>query len=257
MSDTTPPTKPNTLRQKLNAAYAAAGAGPVTGDEERPSPEEIINEHAALVRRLARRFAHSSGGVVDVDDLISVGIMGLLQARENYDPAGGRPFRTYAEFRIRGAILDELRRMDPMSQPQRRKVRAFERAVAELSNELGREPSEQEIADTLKISVDQLHTTRRELQQVRFVSTENDDMPDLRAELAATRIDRSTLRLILIDAIRQLPERQQQVLSLYYFQDMKLKEIGDILSVTEARVCQIHKAAVLDLKAVLEAAERS
>ncbi|MCB9728872.1 MAG: RNA polymerase sigma factor FliA [Deltaproteobacteria bacterium] len=252
-----PPTKPQSLRRKLNAAYAAAGGGPTGGDDERPTPEEIIAEHAGLVRRVARRFAHSSGGVVDVDDLISVGIMGLLQARENYDPAGGRPFRTYAEFRIRGAILDELRRLDPMSQPQRRKVRAYERAVAELANELGREPTEQEIADTLGISIEQLHTTRRELQQVRFVSTENDEMPDLRAELAATRIDRSTLRLILVDAIRQLPERHQQVLSLYYFQDMKLKEIGEILEVTEARVCQIHKAAVTDLRAVLEAAERT
>ncbi|MGM0578359.1 MAG: sigma-70 family RNA polymerase sigma factor [Myxococcota bacterium] len=244
--------KSKQIRSRLKKAYGQTGGdGDDAGAEPRPSAEDVVREHSQLVRKLARRYARTSGGVLDVDDLVSVGVMGLLQAHQNYDPSGGKPFRTYAEFRVRGAILDELRRVDPMSQPQRRKSRRLERAINELAHELGREPSEHELADFLDIDLDKLQKMRRELRQVRFVSTDAEDFSDLRADLAASSRDRSQLRLMLTDGIQKLEEREQQVLSLYYFHDMKLREIGEILEVTEARVCQIHKAAVERLRDVL------
>ena len=242
--------KSEQVRQQLQRAYGKAGA-PAAATVERPPIDDVIRDNAPLVRRIARRYGRVTGGALDVDDLISVGIMGLIQAHHNFDPSTGKPFRAYAEFRIRGAILDELRRVDPMSQPRRRKFRKFERAIAELAHELGRQPSEGELAEHLGVSLADLQTKRRDLQQIRFVPADGPEIDDIRVDLAGSKVDRSTLRLILTHAIEQLPERDQQVLGLYYFHDMKLREIGDILGVTEARVCQLHKAAVVKLRALL------
>ena len=244
--------KPEHVRRQLTRAYGKAGATrPAAVDEDRPPIEQVIQENTPLVRRVARRHARVTGGALDLDDLISVGIMGLIQAHNNFDSSTGKPFRVYAEFRIRGAILDELRRIDPMSQPRRRKVRKFEAAIAALANELGRRPSESELAEHLGLSLDQLQSMRQDLQQIRFVPADTTGVDDIRVDLANTRVDRQTLHLVLTNAIEQLVERDQQVLGLYYFHDMKLREIGEILGVTEARVCQLHKAAVQKLRVVL------
>lgn len=216
-----------------------------------PNVEDTVKLHANLVWRQARRYARTSGGVLDVDDLVSVGLMGLIQAHKSYDAAGGRPFRTYAEFRIRGAILDELRRFDPLSQPARRKSREFEGNITKLSHKLGRYPTEEEIAEDLEIPLEDVQTMRRELQAIRFVSADSGQIDDIRMDLSGSRMNRSALRLVLVDGLRQLEERDQQVLALYYFHDLNLREIGEVLSVTEARVCQLHKAAVGKLREIL------
>lgn len=249
------------VRSRLKAAYGQTGDAPKkpgTDDAGNglPPVEVSIQEHADLVRRLARRYARATGGALDVDDLISVGIMGLIQAHNNYRPEGGKPFRTYAEFRIRGSILDELRKLDPMSQPQRRKVRKFETAMSELAHELGRQPTEDELAEHLNVSLDKLQSMRRELQQVRFVYAESGQIDDIRGFIASSGMSREQLRLVLTDALSKLPEREQQVIGMYYFHDMKLREIGEVMDVTEARICQIHKAAVGKMRVVLEAAEQ-
>ncbi len=241
---------PQQVRQRLRSAY-----GRTSSQTQHPtglSEAEAITEHADLVRRVARRYARVTSAVLELDDLISVGMMGLLQAHKSYDSAGGKPFRTFAEFRIRGAILDELRRVDPLSQPQRRKLRKMESASRRLSHRLGREPEEDELADAMELSLSELQDMRTALQQVTFVRSESSDLDDIRIDLRASQLDRGSLRVMLVDAIRHLPERDQQVLALYYLHDLRLREIGEIFEVTEARVCQIHKQAVVRLRAVLD-----
>jgi RNA polymerase sigma factor for flagellar operon FliA len=200
-------------------------------------------------------MARSLGGAIDVDDLISVGMMGLLQAHQNYQPMEGKTFRAYAEFRIRGAILDEMRRIDPMSQPMRRKVRKFENTINMMAHSLGRLPSEEELADFLEIPVGDVQDMRRDLQQVRFIYSDDRDVDELHSRLASSQIDRSTLKLLVADGIQQLEQRDQQIIALYYFHDLRLREIGEVLDLTEARVCQLHKRAVDRLRKVLDEAE--
>ncbi|MBD88766.1 MAG: RNA polymerase sigma factor FliA [Deltaproteobacteria bacterium] len=244
--------KSDPLRQHLLGAYKVAKRDASEGPTvDLPPVEEIVKTHAHLVWRQARRFARTSGGVLDVDDLVSVGLMGLIQAHSTYDPGGGRPFGTYAEFRIRGAILDELRRFDPMSQPARRKARSFDKAVAELANQLGREPDEDEMAEHLELSLDDLQKLRKDTQSVRFVTPDVLDFDDIREDLSRSKMNRADLRVVLVDALAKLEERDQQVLALYYFHDLNLREIGEVLSVTEARVCQLHKSAVVHLREIL------
>jgi len=247
MSDKTDP-----LRQHLLGAYRTSKRDTAEGPTENlPPVDEIVKTHAHLVWRQARRFARTSGGVLDVDDLVSVGLMGLIQAHSTYDAAGGRAFGTYAEFRIRGAILDELRRFDPMSQPARRKARSYERSVATLANELGRQPDEDELAAFLEVSLQDLQKIRKDTQAVRFVTPDVAEFDDIREDLSRSTMNRSDLRVVLVDALSKLEERDQQVLALYYFHDLNLREIGEVLSVTEARVCQLHKAAVGNLRGIL------
>jgi RNA polymerase sigma factor for flagellar operon FliA len=244
--------KTDSLRQHLLGAYQSSKRDAAEGPTlDLPTVDEIVKTHAHLVWRQARRFARTSGGVLDVDDLVSVGLMGLIQAHSSYDAAGGRPFGTYAEFRIRGAILDELRRFDPMSQPARRKAKSYDKAVSQLSNQLGREPDEDELATFLELSLADLQKLRKDTQAVRFVSPDVAEFDDIREVLSRSKMNRADLRVVLVDALSKLEERDQQVLALYYFHDLNLREIGEVLSVTEARVCQLHKAAVISLRGIL------
>jgi RNA polymerase sigma factor for flagellar operon FliA len=245
------PKKTDPSRQHIVRAYKDTGKTLPKVGEELPPVDEAVKVYAYLVWRQARRYSRTSGGVLDFDDLVSVGTMGLIQAHANYDPAGGRPFETYAEFRVRGAILDELRRFDPMSQPSRRKARSFEKSVSDLANRLGYAPNEQEIADFLEISLEQVQTMRSQLRQINFVSSEAIEGGDIRVDLMGSNMDRSDIRMVLVDALERIPERDRQVLALYYFHDLSLREIGEVLEVTEARVCQLHKAAVVSLRELL------
>ena len=224
-----------------------AGSGSVCSEPL----DKVVRDHADLVRRMARRYVRATGAAVDMDDLLSVGVMGLLEAHQLYDPSGGRPFRVYAEFRVRGAILDELRRLDPMSQSMRRKVKAFVRAKKDLANCLGREPNEEELAEHLEVSLDEVHKLRRGVEH-RFVPYDKTNPSELISNAARSKKDSTQLRLTLSKAIEKLPERDQQLLALYYLQDLTMKEIGRILELTEARISQLHKQAVKKLRAILE-----
>lgn len=247
------------LREQLSRTY---GLGPPKrrapgADGDSAVVDALVREHAHIVSRVARRIARRTGGAVDMDDLISAGMLGLIDAHGKYSPEGGRDFATYAEFRIKGSILDELRRMDPMSQPMRRKARAIEKARVALRNELGRDPADPELAERMQIEVEQLQRMVDEVQPMTFVGVNEVDFTDLRDELALARLDRTTLKATLVKAIATLPERTQQVLAMYYFHDLTLREIGEVLEVTEARVCQLHKEAVRRLRDFLEEAELS
>jgi len=234
-----------------SASYKTATRATDEPTRDLPSPEEAVRIYAPLVWQEARRYARSYGGVINVDDLISVGFIGLLQALESYNPEGGRAFKVFASFRIRGAILDELRKFDPMSQPARKKQRQLEAAASKLATQLGRVPTEEELSEFMEVDLKTLQSMRRELQAVRFVP-EDDMGEDLRASIASTETSQQSLRLLLVDGLTKLPERDQQVLALYYFHDLNLREIGEVLNVTEARVCQLHKAAVVKLRDLLQ-----
>ena len=251
-------TKRDQVRRRLKSAY---GKGESTKGKARRKRadqkelEQIIRDHSDLVSRIARRCARSLGGAIDVDDLTSVGIMGLIQAYDKYEPMEGKSFRSYAEFRVRGAILDEMRRIDPMSQPMRRRVRKFENSVNMLAHFLGRLPSEDELAEHLEVPLIDVQDMRRDLQQVRFVYTDDQDMDSLHERILKSKLDRQSLRVVLTNALGLLEERDQQVIALYYFHDLRLREIGEVLDLTEARVCQLHKRAVDRLRGILDEAE--
>jgi len=232
-------TSTDSMRAKLKQAYGGPKQKPVDAEKEL---ERVVIDHAGLVRKVARRFVRASGGAVDMDDLTSVGMMGLIDAHRRYDPAGGRAFEVYAEFRIRGAIVDEMRRLDPMSQPMRRKARSLGKHRDRLSQELGRKPTSEELAESMGLGLEQFQSLECEVQPHVFLG--NDIIPDLSDDISTMPADKLVLKNVLGAAIGSLPERSQQVLALYYYEDLTLREVGVVLELTEARVCQIHKDAV-------------
>lgn len=240
------------VSKRLRQTYGDDSAAPKKPKADADAIKKIVLEHVERVRRIARRVARSTGGAIDADDLFSVGIIGLIQANESYDSSGGRPFHVYAEYRIRGSMLDEMRRLDPMSQPMRKKSRMLDKAINRLSHQLSRPPTEEELAVELNLTLDDIQRLRREVNQHRFVAFEDTRVDDIRLNIAQAGLTGPGAKIALADAISKLNERLQQVLALYYFHDLSLREIGEVLQVTEARVCQLHKQAVKDLRVVLE-----
>ena len=208
-----------------------------------------------FVKRIVSRLARRLPSHVQTDDLISAGVVGLLEAMERFDAARVTEFETYAEFRIKGAVLDELRKRDIMARDARLAAKEFERAVVSLTRELNREPEETEIAERLGMSIDELRAKLERLTPVRVVSLEDvyavevSDAVEGPFEQAA----REELVARLKDAMDMLGERHRQVLHLYYREDLTLKEIGIVLEVTESRVCQLVSEATLRLRALLGA----
>jgi len=243
--------KDELTRQRRKKAYAkfarTESPAPVSDDDY----SELAQRYAYLVHRWARRYAGTSMAVIDWDDLVSVGIMGLIQAKQRFDPSSGKPFEVYAEFRIKGAILDELRRVDPFSQPLRRKVRRLTRAMEELTNELGREPTDNELSKCLGLTIEDVRRLLQQVQHLRQTSVEEIDRHSLSRDLAISGWSRTDLKVALSQAIKRLDKRNQTILSLYYFQGLSMAEIGKVIGVTEARVSQLHSGAVKDLRFAL------
>lgn len=236
-------------RQRLERAYKRA-TNPEQADEAEFG--EVVKKYSYLVRRWARRYAGTSQGVVDWDDLVSVGIMGLLQAKRRFDPTSGKPFESYAEYRIKGAILDELRRVDPFSQPMRRKVRKVSRAIETLSHRLGHQPDDADLAEYLDMTVAQVRKLLQHVQELRFTSVEEIDRhSSLSSDLAVSGWNRSDLKVALAQSIKTLDQRSQTILGLYYFEGLSMSEIGKVVGVTEARISQLHTAAIKVLRAAI------
>ena len=238
----------NQRRQRAYAKFARQEPAPAISDEDYA---ELSRKYAYLVHRWARRYAGTSMAVIDWDDLVSVGIMGLIQAKQRYDPESGKPFEVYAEFRIKGAILDELRRVDPFSQPLRRKVRRLSRAIEELTNELGREPTDHELGLCLGIPLEDVQKLLEQVQHLRQTSVDELDRHSLARDLAISGWSRAELKVALSESIRRLDPRDQTVLGLYYFQGLSMGEIGRVIGVTEARVSQLHSGALRTLREAL------
>ena len=210
---------------------------------------DLIREHQPMVARIAHRYARVAGPAIDLDDLMSVAVMALVEAYNLHDPSVGRPFRVYAEFRVRGAVLDELRRLDPMSQTMRRRIKAFRRTVEDLSVSLGKDPSDGQVAEALEVPVAEVRRLR-EGSSYRSVPLDKANPEELVTTLGL-RPEAMSWKISLLGAIKGLSLRSQKLLSMYYFQDLSMQEIGKILGLTEARISQLHKGALATLHGAL------
>lgn len=221
----------------------------------------LVAEHQELVRRIAWHLSARLPDSVEVDDLVQSGQIGLIEAARHYKPEGGASFATYAGTRIRGAMLDELRRGDWMPRSVHRNGRAIARAVRAVEGRLGRAASENEIAAELGVSLAEYHgmadaAARGPLLSLDGLSADDEarpDIPDEDSPDALEQLGASGFRKALAEAIDQLPERERQVMGLYYDESLNLKEIGAVLGVSESRVCQIHAQAVVRLRGRLTA----
>jgi len=222
-------------------------------DGVKPSRDELITRGLPVVRRLAFRLARRLPPNVDVGDLIGAGTEGLLKAIESYDVSNAARFETYAEARVRGAILDELRAQDALTRHGRRQFGEVTRAIRKLETELGRAPEELEVARTLGIDLDAYHKLTENLSRAPALANLGAIDPDeVASDSNTTRdIESRELKTQLVNAVKRLPERMQTVLGLYYQEDCTLAEVGQILGVTESRVCQILGEATVRLRASL------
>jgi RNA polymerase sigma factor for flagellar operon FliA len=242
----------------LAAAYGAQARRALT-DAERSA---LIEAHLAQVKFLAERLAVKLPSTVELDDLIGAGVLGLLDAVDKFDPSRGVQFKTYAEMRVRGAMLDSLRDLDWASREQRRRARALEKAIAEIEHETGRAASEEEVAARMNLSLTEYHALLHELHsltitELDFEADDADDasaieqIADVTTPTPLALYESEEWRKQLASAIDALPPRERQVVALYYLEELTMKEIGILLDVTESRVSQLRTQAILRLRAVL------
>ena len=224
--------------------------------------ERLLAEHLSSVRFIARKLHQTLPRHVELDDLISAGMVGLLEACNRFDARRHVQFKSYAQFRIRGAILDWLRTLDWGPRELRRKARAIAETTRVLAQQLGRAPNEQEIAQSMGLELEELQQLTGDIRSLELGSlnaehTKDEDDEELEFVPASAEEDPLFLCLAaesrqrLIDAIEELPEKERLVLTLYYYEELTMREIGQTLGVVESRVSQIHSGAVRRLRAAL------
>ncbi|MDR2740305.1 MAG: RNA polymerase sigma factor WhiG [Treponema sp.] len=227
--------------------------------------EMFIKQYAPLVKYVAGKVAVGMPHNVEFDDLVGFGVFGLLDAIDKFDPDKNVKFKTYAVTRIRGAIFDELRTIDWVPRSVRQKTRELEEAIGSLEAQLGRTATDQEIANSLGLDEKEFiktmmkisGTTMLSLNDVWFSGDENDkvsigDSIESPASLNPDVIvEKDDIRRVIVEAIEELPDKEKKILVLYYYEDLTLKEIGEVLEVTESRVSQLHTKAILRLRAKL------
>ncbi len=234
--------KPAKAARKLSAKQVAA------------KRREYAEKYYPYIEKVARRLARRLPSHVEIDDLVSAGVIGLMEAADRFDPTKADRFESFAEFRIRGAMLDDLRARDTLSRDMRRLSNELREATRKLESQLGRTPDQEELARSLGVGVDELYVKQQKLSGSSVVGiddagpdflerTGDENSPDP-FELTSHR---ETIAH-LVGGIDDLPEKMQQVLSLYYIENLNLKEIGIVLGVTESRVCQIHGEATRRLR---------
>lgn len=254
--------------QKELEAEIAAEAGTTSSlvrDDFTPvnsSRDKLILEYAPLIKYIAQKIAARLPANIELDDLISSGVIGLMDAIDKYDSKRDNKFKTYAEFRIRGAILDELRAQDWVPRSVREKAKQLERCYAKIEQEKGRQATDEEVCEQLGISQDEYHDMLNQVRSVSLLSYDdvsNFSKQDKRAlhgygdtgtkgTTPFSEVNLAHFKKMIADNINDLPEKQRLVLSLYYYEDLNLKEIGRVLDVTESRVSQLHTQAIIRLK---------
>jgi len=232
----------------------------VTGKADK---NQVLLQHAPLVKRLAYQLKARLPSNVEVDDLIQAGMMGLLDAVNRYEETHGAQFETYAVQRIRGAMLDELRGMDWLPRNVRQDMRKIETALSDLQQQLGRPPTEAEVAQHMHLSLSDYQDKLSESggHQLVYYEDFQDQSDEGESFLERYMVDENGdplsglledgFRLALIDAIDSLPEREKILMGLYYEQEMNLKEIGAVMGVSESRVSQLHSQAIARIRASL------
>jgi RNA polymerase sigma factor for flagellar operon FliA len=230
---------------------------PAFTEEEK---EKIIRELLPYIKYTANRLSWRVPPQLTVDDLVSTGLMGLLDALEKFEH-GRVKLKTYAEFRIKGAMLDELRAMDWVPRSMKKKINDIKNARNKLEKELRREPEDEEIAAMLEISLDEYYGTLQDANgavSVRFEDFEEggaeglnilECIPDQNAQTPLALLEKENQKELLAQHISDLPEKEKLLLSLYYWEELTMKEIGKIMKLTEGRVCQLHTQALIRLKA--------
>ena len=219
--------------------------------------DQRIVEHIGLVKRIAYHLISRLPSSVQVDDLIQAGMIGLIEASKHYDPTQGASFETYAGIRVRGAMLDEVRHADWSPRSLHRKLRQVTEVMREVENATGRDAKDTEVAERMGISLDEFHTIMRDAASARIFSldqAEEDGHPlnmgvDDAEPLAI--MQQEGFQAALVKCIAELPEREQMIMSLYYNDELNLKEIGQVLDISESRVCQIHGQALSRIRAKL------
>jgi RNA polymerase sigma factor for flagellar operon FliA len=228
----------------------------------------LIEKYLPLVSSAAARLAMTLPEHVDQDDLYSAGLIGLLQALRNFDPTCGASFETYARMRVRGAMLDELRRMDWVPRAVHEKARKIQNAMSQLEQKLGRAPTEAQMARVLNLSVPEYAQLLNEVRPAAFVcldavnSSEDGDggslyevIADAVEESPVQQASQQELKRVIFERLKELPEIQRKVLALYYAEDLHLREIAEVFGLTESRICQIHSQAILGIRAHVQRLE--
>ena len=233
--------------------------------------DRLILTYAPLVKFVAGRVGSSLPAHVDEQDLVSYGLLGLIGAIERFDPEREIKFETFAMARIRGAIIDELRSLDWVPRSVRTRARQIERAIATLERELLRAPTDEEISAKLGLTPDELDESLREISRSSIAALDElwspsgtgdtvsliDTIEDDTEPSPERSLEQSEVKEALAEAISELPEREKLVVTLYYYEELTLREIGEVLGVTESRVSQLHTKAVLRLKAHLSGVRRT
>ncbi len=228
--------------------------------------DKLIVEYSPLIKYIAQKIASRLPANIELDDLISSGVIGLMDAIDKYDSGRDNKFKTYAEFRIRGAILDELRAQDWVPRSVREKAKQLERCYSKIEQEKGRQATEEEVCAELGVNAQEFHDILNQVRSVSLLSYDdvsNFSKQDKRAlhgygeggsktQTPFSEVNVASVKQVIAEAINDLPEKQRLVLSLYYYEDLNLKEIGRVLDVTESRVSQLHTQAILRLKAKLK-----
>jgi len=222
--------------------------------------DALIMKYASFVKYVAGRIAVNLPSNVEFDDLVSYGILGLIDAIDKYDSERNVKFKTYAKTRIRGAIFDELRMLDWTPRSIRQKARKLEKAYAKLEGKLGRDAKDEEIAEYLNIDISELHKLFDETKKSLLLSLDEmfydddegssrfDFIEDEKSDNPQSKIEEAEAKKILADAISKLSDRERMVITLYYYEELTSKEIGKILGVSDSRVSQLHTKAILRLR---------
>ncbi|THB64396.1 MAG: RNA polymerase sigma factor FliA [Gammaproteobacteria bacterium] len=226
---------------------------------EHISKDDMIVNYAPLVKRIAYHLLGKLPPTVEIDDLIQAGMIGLLEASSQYDASHGASFRTYAGIRIRGAILDEVRRLDWTPRSVHKKAREVAEKIHELENRQGRDPSDADVVKEMGITMDEYHQILQDssnakvfsFDQFETPSDENSDFSDEHLEPLKV-LHKEGFKKCLVEAIKKLCEREQLLMSLYYDDELNLKEIGEILGVSESRASQLHGKIMLKLRKVMQ-----
>lgn len=232
--------------------------------------DRLILTYAPLVKFVAGRVGANLPAHVDEQDLVSYGLLGLIGAIERFDPGREIKFETFAMARIRGAIIDELRSLDWVPRSVRTRARQIERAITVLEKELMRAPTDEEIAKKLGLTTEELDDSLGEISRTSIAALDElwspsgsgdtvaliDTIEDESGPDPELSLEQSEIREALAESISELPEREKLVVTLYYYEELTLREIGEVLGVTESRVSQLHTKAILRLKAHLSGAQR-
>jgi len=228
--------------------------------------EEVIVKYAYLVKYIAGRMAMRVPPSVSFDELVSAGTLGLIHAVDRFDPEKQTDIKTFAEYRIRGAILDELRSMDWYSRSMRKRIQDVESAIRAIETRKGSPAEDEEVAEELNLSLEEYHSLLSNIHSVTllnlddFIRSEENETLGRRSfqdkivseDDPVENVSKIELKRVLAQAIRNLSEKEQMVISLYYYDDLTLKEIGQVMNLTESRICQIHTQTLIKLKTRLK-----